>query len=178
MDDSRTLACPSTGLQQTFSAFKTESLSSIGTSFRMKRPKSDRKAKLQCSGQVSRNSSLTPDAGGIRPHSYRPSFQAFAGELPSLRYWVSLSIKNRLRQVEGSGLRKQQVKILERFSQKETLHAIRLCFLFHVAQGCVAGIGSAIFHKAVEECLSHIEVAPIFRELVKIVCRLDNFRTK
>jgi hypothetical protein len=49
---------------------------------------------------------------------------------------------------------------------------------FHIAQGCTGHIGSAVFHNSVEECPPHIQVADIFGEVIEVVRRFDNLRTK
>src|SRR5579872_3239212 len=91
---------------------------------------------------------------------------------------VSLSIEDHLVEIKLWGRRKQQIEIFQGFGEKKTGHFIFLSFLFNATQAGVASLCSTVLYEAIEERSPHLYIVRVLCELVQVVCRLNNLRTK
>src|SRR5215510_14854358 len=89
--------------------------------------------------------------------------------------WMRFSVEDDSVEVKSSRRRKQEVEILEGFGEEETLHGIRFLFGHDALQCGVAFVGAAVFNEVVPHRFAHSHKIPIASEVIKIVCRLDDF---
>jgi hypothetical protein len=82
---------------------------------------------------------------------------------------MSFGIEDNFAQVERVGRSIEQVEVLESLGEEEAFHFVFLGFLFDVTESRIGDIGPAIFDQAGEERLSHIAIAWVVREVVKII---------
>src|SRR5690348_12223405 len=72
----------------------------------------------------------------------------------------------------------EQVEILKRLGEEKARHRIRLLHRLDRLQRRVSLISTTVLHKVAPETLTHKPVLLILRVTVKVISRLDDFRSQ